>query len=136
MLADSSGRTRHRSACHPRSNICWIPAAIPARIFSASSPGGNEGSEKSTVSGSWPTNNTRFIFMPSISHLASANYHDPSAVVLLLVLIGIGRGLTTPLLPHHRAYGSRTTAVQVQHIPHAASSGSPKSLKYLFGKAR
>ena len=28
--------------------------------------------------------------------------------------IGIGRGLTTPLLPHHRAYGSRTTAVRLR----------------------
>jgi hypothetical protein len=28
--------------------------------------------------------------------------------------IGIGRGLATPLLPHHRAYGSRTTAVRLR----------------------
>jgi hypothetical protein len=26
--------------------------------------------------------------------------------------IGIGRSLAAPLLPHHRAYGSRTTAVR------------------------
>ena len=30
-----------------------------------------------------------------------------------LHLIGIGRDLTIPLLPHHRAYGSRTTAIQL-----------------------
>src|SRR5690606_20365221 len=83
MLADSSGRTKHRSACHPRSDICFIPAAIPARIFSASSPDGNEGSEKSTVSGSWPTNNTRFILKPSIGHSA---YYAPSNAIYLLVL--------------------------------------------------
>jgi len=29
------------------------------------------------------------------------------------ILIGIGRGLTTPLLPHHLAYGSRTKAVRL-----------------------
>ncbi len=27
-------------------------------------------------------------------------------------IIGIGRGLATPLLPHHLAYGSRTKAVR------------------------
>jgi hypothetical protein len=27
-------------------------------------------------------------------------------------LIGIGRGLAAPLLPHHLAYGSRTKAVR------------------------
>jgi len=30
------------------------------------------------------------------------------------ILIGIGRNLTVPLLPHHRAYGSCTTAVNCQ----------------------
>jgi hypothetical protein len=30
-----------------------------------------------------------------------------------LLIIGIGRSLATPLLPHHRAYGSRTTAVRL-----------------------
>ncbi len=29
------------------------------------------------------------------------------------VVIGIGGSLATPLLPHHRAYGSRTTAVRL-----------------------
>jgi len=29
------------------------------------------------------------------------------------ILIGIGGRLTAPPLPHHRAYGSRTTAVQL-----------------------
>ena len=29
------------------------------------------------------------------------------------ILIGIGRGLTTLLLPHHLAYGSRTKAVRL-----------------------
>ena len=33
--------------------------AMPALIFSASKPGGRAGSEKSTVSGFWPTNNIR-----------------------------------------------------------------------------
>jgi hypothetical protein len=28
-------------------------------------------------------------------------------------IIGIGGSLATPLLPHHRAYGSRTTAVRL-----------------------
>ena len=41
-----------------------------------------------------------------------------------------------PLLPHHRAYGSRTTAVQIISVHLAANSGSPKFLKYLFGSAR
>jgi hypothetical protein len=36
-----------------------VPIAIPAWIFSALKPGGIVGSEKTTVSGRWPTNNTR-----------------------------------------------------------------------------
>ena len=50
-------------------------------------------------------------------------------------IIGIGRRLTAPLLPQHRAYGARTTAFQVKHIHRAANSGKPKSLKYRFGNA-
>ena len=49
------------SPCQPRSSIFETPSAIPALIFSASKPGGKEGSEKSTVSGFWPTNNMRVI---------------------------------------------------------------------------
>src|ERR1700682_5713769 len=45
------------SPCHPRSPIFVMATAIPALIFSASKPGGKAGSEKSTVSGFWPTNN-------------------------------------------------------------------------------
>ncbi|WP_409526523.1 hypothetical protein [Nitrincola sp. MINF-07-Sa-05] len=40
-----------------------------------------------------------------------------------------------PLLPHHRASGSRTTAVHFLIVPHAANDGSPKLAKYLFGNA-
>jgi hypothetical protein len=29
------------------------------------------------------------------------------------IVIGIGRSLATPLLPHHLAYGSRTKAVRL-----------------------
>src|ERR1700722_11799290 len=47
-----SGRTRQRSGCQPRSDICRIPTSMPAWIFFASKPGGSAGSEKSTVSGS------------------------------------------------------------------------------------
>src|SRR5260221_1578544 len=84
MLADLSGRTKQRSACHPRSDICCIPAAIPPRIFSASNPGGNAGSEKSTVSGSWPTNNTRFIIeSPLITIFRWQAHHVPVSAMYL-----------------------------------------------------
>src|SRR5260221_13681991 len=84
MLADSSGRTRQRSGCPPRSDICFIPAAIPPRIFSASNPGGNAGSEKSTVSGSWPTNNTRFMIESPLITISRWHAHHvpPSAIYL------------------------------------------------------
>ena len=51
----------HVSPCHPRSSIFRTPTAIPALIFAASKPGGREGSEKSTVSGFWPTKRMRVI---------------------------------------------------------------------------
>src|SRR5258705_2270997 len=51
----------HVSPCQPRSSIFATPKAIPALIFSALKPGGREGSEKSTVSGFWPTNKMRVI---------------------------------------------------------------------------
>ena len=51
-VAVPSGRTRHRSGCQPLSDICRIPTSMLAWIFFASNPGGNAGSEKSTVSGS------------------------------------------------------------------------------------
>ncbi|MFY9789046.1 MAG: hypothetical protein WAK08_25470 [Pseudolabrys sp.] len=38
---------------------------------------------------------------------------NPNRVALMMdVPIGIGGRLATPPLPHHRAYGSRTTAVR------------------------
>src|SRR4030095_15668735 len=49
------------SPCHPRSSIFRTPTAIPALVFSASKPGGRDGSEKSTVSGFWPTKRMRVI---------------------------------------------------------------------------
>jgi hypothetical protein len=41
----------YRSACHPRSAICFRARAIPAWILSAFMPGGSMGLVKSTVSG-------------------------------------------------------------------------------------
>src|SRR5476649_2496662 len=50
------------SPCHPRSSIFATATAMPALIFSALKPGGRAGSEKSTVSGFCPTNNTLVIW--------------------------------------------------------------------------
>ncbi len=47
----SSGVIMQVSPCHPRSSIFATATAMPALIFSASKPGGNAGSEKSTVFG-------------------------------------------------------------------------------------
>src|SRR5271155_5691813 len=64
--AVSSGAIMQVSHCHPRSSIFARATAMPALIFSASKPGGRAGSEKSTVSGFWPTNKIRVIvFTPS-----------------------------------------------------------------------
>src|ERR1700675_3307817 len=58
-LPAESGVIMHVSPCQPRSAIFATATAMPALIFSASKPGGSEGSEKSTVSGFWPTNSIR-----------------------------------------------------------------------------
>src|SRR5664279_1415208 len=58
-LPAASGVIMQVSPCQPRSSIFETPSAIPALIFSALKPGGKEGSEKSTVSGFWPTNSIR-----------------------------------------------------------------------------
>src|SRR5450631_2282606 len=55
-LPAASGVIMQVSPFHPCSSIFVTPKAIPALIFSALKPGGREGSEKSTVSGFWPTN--------------------------------------------------------------------------------
>jgi hypothetical protein len=55
----SSGVIMQVLPCHPRSPIFATATAMPALIFSALKPGGMAGSEKSTVSGFWPTNNIR-----------------------------------------------------------------------------
>src|ERR1700748_1965887 len=47
------------SPCQPRSAILSTATAMPALILSALKPGGSDGSEKSTVSGFWPTNKIR-----------------------------------------------------------------------------
>src|SRR5580700_1119677 len=57
----ASGVIMQVSPCQPRSLIFATPKAIPALILSASKPGGREGSEKSTVSGFWPTKRIRVI---------------------------------------------------------------------------
>src|SRR5215472_10414416 len=51
-------------ACQPRPAKSARASLTPAWIFSAVIPGGNAGSEKSTVAGSKPTNKTRFIDPP------------------------------------------------------------------------
>src|SRR5262245_65464115 len=51
-------------ACQPRPAKSASASLIPAWIFSAVMPGGNAGSEKSTIAGSKPTNRTRFIGPP------------------------------------------------------------------------
>src|SRR5262249_12757329 len=51
-------------ACQPRPAKSASAILTPAWIFSAVIPGGNAGSEKSTVAGSKPTNRTRFIDPP------------------------------------------------------------------------
>jgi hypothetical protein len=56
-----------------------MPTAMPACIFSALSPAGNAGSEKSTVSGVWPTNNICFIdTSPSRNVSTQDGYPDVS----------------------------------------------------------
>src|ERR1700733_14096414 len=59
------------SPCHPRSSIFATATAMPALIFSASKPGGRAGSEKSTVSGFWPTNKIRVIVISPRGRRAS-----------------------------------------------------------------
>jgi hypothetical protein len=51
----------HVSPCQPRCSIFWTATAMPALILSALKRGGSAGSEKSTVSGFWPTNRIRVI---------------------------------------------------------------------------
>src|SRR5215813_2682460 len=51
-------------ACQPRAAKSASASLIPAWIFSAVMPGGNAGSEKSTVAGSKPTKRTLFIVPP------------------------------------------------------------------------
>src|ERR1700675_218287 len=58
-LPAESGVIMHVSPCQPRSAIFATATVMPALIFSALKPGGSEGSEKSTVSGFWPTNSIR-----------------------------------------------------------------------------
>jgi hypothetical protein len=54
----------------------------------------------------------------------------------LAPLIGIGRPLTVSPLPHHRAYGSRTTAVRQGEARDAASHrGKPSAKQSACGKA-
>ena len=53
---------------------------MPALIFSASKPGGRAGSEKSTVSGFWPTNNIRvkcFLHPFDFGHAADSVHWVP-----------------------------------------------------------
>src|SRR5580704_16911760 len=60
-LPAASGVIMQVSPRQPRSSIFATPTAMPALIFSALKPGGRDGSEKSTVSGFWPTNRIRVI---------------------------------------------------------------------------
>src|SRR5690606_36711539 len=62
--ARSSGGIMHRSAFQPHSAIVATAISIPALIYAASKPGGMAGSEKSTVSGSWPTKSMRVMSLP------------------------------------------------------------------------
>src|SRR5664279_5985688 len=78
-LPAASGVIMQVSPCQPRSSIFLTPKAIPALIFSALKPGGREGSEKSTVSGFWPTNRMLVIWFllsvgvdPSFAKLCSS----------------------------------------------------------------
>src|SRR5450432_3734077 len=61
-LPAASGVIMQLSPCQPRSLIFAIATAMPALILAASKPGGSEGSEKSTVSGFWPTNSMRVMW--------------------------------------------------------------------------
>src|ERR1700722_4350037 len=84
------------SPCHPRSSIFATATAMPVLIISASKPGGRAGSEKSTVSGFWPTNNIRVIFFsPSERpHGLLRNYRrsdDPSDPGRNLAMGEVGR---------------------------------------------
>jgi len=45
-------------------------------------------------------------------------------------LIVIGGSLSTPLLPHHRAYGSRTTAVRLITSALLPTGGSVSSVQH------
>src|ERR1700680_1335370 len=68
------------SPCHPRSPIFATATAMPALIFAASKPGGRAGSEKSTVSGFWPTNNIRvkcFLHSFGFGHAADSVHEVP-----------------------------------------------------------
>src|SRR5271155_4307449 len=85
--AVSSGAIMQVSHCHPRSSIFATATAMPALIFSASKPGGREGSEKSTVSGFWPTNNTLVMWsLHSVAVVSDRRSRGFAALYLSCVL--------------------------------------------------
>jgi hypothetical protein len=49
---------------------------------------------------------------PALDAAFGAERHITTGATLR-IMIGIGGRLTAPPLPHHRAYGSRTTAVRL-----------------------
>src|SRR5690606_35123020 len=62
--ARSSGGIMQTSAFQPRSAMEATAISMPALILAASRPGGMAGSEKSTVSGAWPTKRMRVMSLP------------------------------------------------------------------------
>src|ERR1700720_462376 len=87
-LPAESGVIMHVSPCQPRSAIFATATVMPALIFSALKPGGREGSEKSTVSGFWPTNSIRIMLFLHASgggrigatcHSRSATWNQPTS---------------------------------------------------------
>ena len=60
----------------------------------------------------WDVDDSKIVQLFKIA-AAAVTGKPPRNLGEIDLAIGIGRSLTTPLLPHHRAYGSRATAVQL-----------------------
>src|ERR1700722_10852056 len=104
----ASGVIIQVSPFQPRSLICATATAIPALIFSALKPGGREGSEKSTVSGFWPTNRIRIMqFLHADSDPGLARYKDGAP--------GLRRSLAHKMpIGMRRTRSTRCTVAQFQ----------------------
>src|SRR5450631_4211647 len=85
-----SGVIMHVSPCHPRSLIFATATAMPALILPASKPGGSDGSEKSTVSGFWPTKRMRVIgLLQSTGYSEGLEMRSATKVVAQVIAVAV-----------------------------------------------